>query len=508
MSGPVPRSGLVVRLEGIDKEFAGVSVLQGVDLDLREGEVHAVVGANGSGKSTLMKIVYGVHQPTRGTLSINGEKLRLRHPKEALRRGIAAVPQELPLVPYLSVAENICFGDLTCRFGVVRWRELDRRALAVLRQVGADAEIDPRQLVCSLGLANRQLVSIARALAQGARVLIFDEPTSCLGPAAVLRLHDVIDRLRSEGCAIAFISQRLDDIVALADQVTVLRDGRVAGRLTRQDVSPSVVTNLMADPGGATAPKSVVRDIGNRERAVLSVERLTVPGAVHGVSLSVQRGEVIGVAGLAGSGTSELIRALFGAVAHCRGTVQLFHHDVARWPIGRRVRAGMGYISGNRQSEGLVLGQTVELNLTLALNRRARLWKLPYRQQRRRVAAVMDQLRIRPRDPKALIGSLSGGNQQKVVVGRWLLAGTKLWLLDDPTRGVDVHARAEIHALIRDQITEGGGALVTSSDIRELLEFCDRVLVLSRGSIVADVDPATTGEDEVIAMAGGSTPTA
>lgn len=168
----------------------------------------------------------------------------------------------------------------------------------------------------------------------------------------------------------------------------------------------------------------------------------------------------------------------------------------------------MGYISGNRQSEGLVLGQTVELNLTLALNRQARLWPLPYRQQRRRVAEVMDQLQIRPRDPKALIGSLSGGNQQKVVVGRWLLAGTKLWLLDDPTRGVDVHARAEIHALIRDQITEGGGALVTSSDIQELLEFCDRVLVLSRGSFVADVDPATTGEDEVIAMAGGAIPTA
>ncbi|MHB1893945.1 MAG: sugar ABC transporter ATP-binding protein [Candidatus Dormibacteria bacterium] len=508
MTGPARSGEPVVQLKGIDKEFAGVSVLQGVDFDLYAGEVHALVGANGSGKSTLMQIVYGVHSPTRGTLSINGEKLRLRHPKDALRRGIAAVPQELPLVASLSVAENICFGDLPCRAGIVRWHDLDRRADAALSQVDAEGAIHPRQLVGSLGLASRQLVSIARALAQGAMVLILDEPTSSLGPAAVGRLHDVIDRLRSEGRAVAFISQRLDDIVALADRVTVLRDGRVAGRLMREDVTPEAVAYLMAGAVGATGPARLDAKADDRNIEVLSVEGLPLPGSVSGVTLSVHCGEVLGLAGLAGSGTSELLRALYGTVRHHKGAVRLFQHDVAKWPIRRRVSAGMGYLSGNRQAEGLVLGQPIEFNLTLALNRRARLWPLPRRRQARRVAEVIEQLNICPRDPKTLAVALSGGNQQKVVVGRWLLAGTRLWLLDDPTRGVDVHARAEIHGLIRQHVARGGGALVTSSDIHELLEFCDRLLVFSRGQLVAQVDPAVTGEDEVLALAGGLIPAA
>ncbi|MHB8246641.1 MAG: sugar ABC transporter ATP-binding protein [Acidimicrobiales bacterium] len=504
LNDPVRRPGPVVQLEGIDKEFVGVRVLQGVDFDLCEGEVHALVGANGSGKSTLMRIVYGVHSPTRGTLSINGEQLRLRHPREALRRGIAAVPQELPLVPSLSVAENICFGDLAGRAGIVRWRDLDRRAEAALSQVDAEGTIHPRQLVASLGLASRQLVSIARALAQGARVLVLDEPTSSLGPTAVHRLHDVIDRLRQEGCAIAFISQRLDDIVALADRVTVLRDGRVAGLLMRKDVTPAVVANLMAGSVVESAPPRVAAQAGDQRAEVLSVEDFAVGGSVHGISLSVHDGEVLGLAGLAGSGTSELLRGVFGAERGHKGAVRLFGQDVSKWPIRRRVGAGMAYLSGNRQAEGLVLGQTVGFNLTLAVNRHPRLRPLPRRLQARRVAEVIEQLKIRPGDPQTLAVALSGGNQQKVVVGRWLLAGTKLWLLDDPTRGVDVHARAEIHGLIRQQLAGGGGALVTSSDIHELLEFCDRLVVFSRGRLVAEVDPTVTGEDEVLALAGGS----
>lgn len=493
-----------MQLVGIDKEFAGVSVLQGVNFDLDEGEVHALVGANGSGKSTLMKIVYGVHRPTRGTLSVNGATRLLRHPREALRLGIAAVPQELPLLPHLSVAENICFGDLTCRAGVVRWRELDRRAEAVLRQVDEEGEIRPRQLVGSLSLASRQLVSIARALAQGARVFIFDEPTSSLGPAAVRRLYDVIDRLRGDGCAVAFISQRLDDIVALADRVTVLRDGCVAGSLCRAQVNPTVVAALMADPFAVPAPSPISSIIGHNEDQVLSVEELTVGRSVHGVTFAVHEGEILGIAGLAGAGASELLRSLFGAQPSLGGATKLFQHDITTWPLRRRVRAGIGYFSGNRQSEGLVLEQTVELNLTLALNGRARLRPLPWREQRRKVVEVIEQLRVRPSDPKVLAGSLSGGNQQKVVMGRWLLTGTRLWLLDDPTRGVDVHARGEIHALIRREVAKGGGALITSSDFQELLEVCDRLLVMSRGELVGVVDPATTSEKEVLAMAGGA----
>lgn len=488
-------------LSGVVKRFGGNPVLRGVDFSLHRGEVHALAGANGSGKSTLMKIVYGAHRPTAGTMTVAGQPVRLRSPAEALRMGIAAVPQELPLVPSLSVAENVLFGDLPRRHGVVRWSQLHERAAAALAEVGAAGRIDPRQPVGRLELAAQQLVSIARALAQGAGIVVFDEPTSSLDAAATHTLFEVICRLRDEGRAIAFISQRLDDIAAVATRVSVLRDGILVGELSAQATSPAAVAELMA---GHSSVATVKRRAPRASRSVLDIRDLAAGGRLHHLSLSVAVGEVVGVAGLPGSGAEDLLPALFGRRRVRAGEVAVDGTVLTGAPTSVLVRNSIAYVSGDRKSEGLVAAQTVAFNLTLALNSRARLMPLPRARQRRLVRQVIEALRIQPPDPGAHVGTLSGGNQQKVIVGRWLLTGARLWLLNDPTRGVDVHARADIHRLVRQQVAQGGGAIMTSSDIDELLQTCDRLLVVCRGSVVAELDPACTSEHQVLALSGGS----
>lgn len=496
--------GPAVSLRGITKRFGSTTVLHGVDFDLRRGEVHALCGANGSGKSTLMKIIYGVHRPTAGTVAVAGQQVDLRSPAEALQRGIAAVPQELPLVPTLSVAENIFFGCLPRRSGVVRWRQLRAQAGRALAEIDMDKHIDLNQMVGSLPLADRQLVSIARALAQGAEVVIFDEPTSSLESSSARQLFDVIHRLRDEGRAIAFISQRLDDIMAVANRVSVLRDGVMVGLLPVAKASTDTIAELMA--GRAAVPISPGPIRADRT-PVLNVTELGGSGRLSRLSVTVGSGEIVGIAGLPGSGAEEVLPMLFGRRPVARGRVELHGRPVTGLAPHRLVVAGMAYVSGDRASEGLVLGQTVELNLTMAVNGRARPVPLHQFRQRREAVDVIERLRITPPNPQAIVGTLSGGNQQKVVVGRWLLAGARLWLLDDPTRGVDVHARADIHSLIRQQVAKGGGAIMTSSDMAELLQVCDRVLVIARGTVIAELDPAQTSEHEVLALAGGARPT-
>lgn len=498
MTGPV-----VVELAGVTKEFRGNAVLHRVDFDLRAGEVHALVGANGSGKSTLMKIVYGVHRPSDGTMAVRGAAVRLRNPGHALRLGIAAVPQELPLVGAISVAENVFFGNLPRRRGVVNWRELRRRAAQVLVQVDTAQRIDPAQPVQTLDLAAQQLVSIARALGQGANILVFDEPTSSLDADAARHLFEVIHRLRTEGRAIAFISQRLDDIFAVAGRVSVLRDGAIVAELPIAEATTDGIAELMVGHAPVAVPR---RPNGSSSGAgcVLEVDRVAVGRRVRSLSLSVSSGEVLGLAGLPGSGPDELLPALFGRNKLASGSVKILGTDMTKWPPRRRVSSGVAYVSGDRRGEGLVRSQTVAFNLTLVLNHRARLSWLSHRRQRRRIDEVTTELRITPPSPDAVVATLSGGNQQKVVVGRWLLAGARFWILNDPTRGVDIHARSDIHRLIRQQVAAGGGALMTSSDIRELLEVCDRVVVMSRGAVVAELDPAHATEHQVLALAGGA----
>lgn len=516
-----------VSLSGVTKDFRGNVVLKNVDFDLRAGEVHALAGANGSGKSTLMKIVYGVHRPSGGVMMVNGSPVVLRSPRHALRMGIAAVPQELPLFPGMSVAENIVFGDFPRRAGLIRWRQLRRRASEVLAQVDPGGRIDPATLVGSLGLPGQQLVSIARALAQGATVLVFDEPTSALDSEATDQLFEVIRRLRSEQRAIAFISQRLDDIFAIAEHVSVIRDGEIVARLAVGEATTDGIAELIAGQGrlalrppaprgrpisavgACSAPQPTAKagtPVATVSPPVLTVEGLTISSRIRDVTMSVAEGEILGLTGLSGCGIDEVLQALFGRRRLLAGSVRMLGKDMTRWPTSRRVDAGVAYVSGDRRHEGLVRTQTVAFNMTLALNRHMGLAPVSHRRQQRQVEEVIAKLKVRPPDPAALISTLSGGNEQKVVVGRWLLAGAAFWILNDPTRGVDVHARHDIHHLIREQVAAGGAAIITSSDILELFEICDRIIVFSRGVMVAELDPAEASEHQVLALAGKTLP--
>jgi ABC-type sugar transport system ATPase subunit len=492
---------VALSLRGIEKDFAGQRVLRCVDFDLRAGEVHALAGSNGSGKSTLMKVVYGAHRPTRGSLQVQGRLARFPSPAHALRAGIAAVPQELPLVPHLSVAENVFFGALPSRHRLVSWQRLEQRAAEVLARVDPEGRIPTSAEVARLNLASQQLVSIARALAHDAAVIVFDEPTSALGMRDVERLFEVIDSLRAQGRAIAFISQRLDDITEIADRVSVMRDGTIVAELPAHRTSPRELASLIVGhdvmaPGSSARPRD--------GPTVLELAGITTP-RLRGLDARIGAGEVVGVFGLPGSGAEDVLPAVLGRVPKLSGSVRVRSHDVTKASLRRRIRRGIAYVSGDRGRDGLVRSQSVEFNLTMSNHGSIALTPLPQRRNKRRAEAIIEDLRIRPSDPSALVSTLSGGNQQKVVVGRWLLARPTVWLLDDPTRGVDVHSRDEIHALIRRQVmSDENCALMVSSDMRELLDACDRVIVVSRGVVVAEVDAASASEKELLALASGA----
>lgn len=450
-----------------------------------------------------MKVIYGAHRPTGGTVAVRGTKVRFRSPAHALRMGIAAVPQELPLVASLTVAENIYFGDLPRRHGIVRWGQLRNDAAEALAQVDPDGHMDPADPVYRLDLANQQLVSIARALAHGAGIVIFDEPTSSLDEASTERLFSVIRGLRNEGVAIGFISQRLDDILAVADRISVLRDGRMVATMDRSESTANSVAGLMVgDAGMATV---VRRERRQQVTTLLSVDDLATGHRVRGLSFSVGSGEVVGLTGLQGSGAEDVLPALLGRKATSRGKIELRGAKLTHASLGRRIRAGIAYVSGDRRGEGLIRTQTVSFNLTVVLNGGFRLFPISHSRQARLVEQVISTMQIHPSDPATPVANLSGGNQQKVLIARWMLMEPLLWLLNDPTRGVDVHARAEIHGRLREQLAAtGGGALMTSSDTRELLEVCDRLLVMNQGRIVAELDPAQATEHQVLALAGSA----
>jgi len=494
----------VLEARGILRRFGRVMVLRGVDFAVRSGEVHALAGANGSGKSTLVRILSGALRPSGGMVLVEGSPVRLRSPVDGLRLGIATVPQELPLVPSLSVAENLFLGALPRRHGLVTWGGLRRQAAEALVPVDPEGQITPDRPVGELDLANRQLVVIARALAQGARVLLFDEPTSALPGQAADRLFGLIRRLRAEGRAVVLVSQRLDDITAVADRVSVLRDGSVVAELPGSEVHAAALAELMA--GHPVQPqKKATRTRGAGE--LVEVRELRTYGRLAPLSLSVRPGEVLGVAGLPGSGVEELLPALAGRHKVAGGQVWAWGREIGSLGVEARARLGIAYISGDRGSEGIVPGASVADNLTLAVTNRASLRPLRRAALGERVRQVLHGLDVQPNDPDALAGNLSGGNQQKLVVGRWLLAGARLWLLADPTRGVDVHARADIHRLIRAQVAADGAAIMTSSELAELLEVCDRILAIHRGLVIAEVDPATTSEHNLLALVGGAQPT-
>ncbi|NUR91100.1 MAG: sugar ABC transporter ATP-binding protein [Nonomuraea sp.] len=483
-------------MRGIVKEFPGVRALDGVDLEVEAGEVHCLLGQNGAGKSTLIKVLAGAHQPDSGTMSIDGNDVRPASPRHALLLGIATIYQELDLVDGLSVAENIYLGHEHATGGFVSKRATNRAAAEVLARLG-HPEIRPTTEVGTLAPAAKQVVSMARALSYEARLIVMDEPSAALAHDEVANLFRIIRELTAQGVAVVYISHRLEEIREIGDRVTVLKDGRtVAVGLPAKQTETSQVVSLMT---GRNVEYLFPDRTGEFGDEVLRVEGLTSPGAFRDVSFTVRAGEIVGLAGLVGSGRSEILEAVYGA-RPATGVVRLQGHALPR-STTRAVRSGMGLAPEERKSQGLLLDQSVTANISLAsLPQLSRFGWLDRAKERDQARRLVDLLDIRPPDPERAIGTLSGGNQQKAVLARWLVGMRNLLLLDEPTRGVDVGARAELYATIRRLADQGLGVLLVSSEVPEVLGLADRVLVLREGVVIHEGEAAGLDEHAVLDM--------
>lgn len=484
-------------MRGIVKQFPGVRALDGVDLDVRAGEVHCLLGQNGAGKSTLIKVLAGVHQPDEGTIEFNGAQVRPSSPNDAIRLGFATIYQELDLVDGLSVAENIFLGHEHAKLGFVNRSAANRAARQVLERLG-HGEIRPSTEVGRLPAAAKQVVSMARALSHDARLIIMDEPSAALAHDEVANLFRIIREVTAQGVAVVYISHRLEEIREIGDRVTVLKDGRtVAVGLPARETATSQVVSLMTGRNVEYVfPPRAANPPGEE---VLKVEGLTSPGAFADVSFSVRAGEIVGLAGLVGSGRSEILEAVYGA-RPASGRVVLSGKQVRHSVVGN-VRRGMGLAPEERKAQALLLDQSITANITLgSLPSFARFGWMNRAREQAEAHRLVKALDIRPPDPERPIKNLSGGNQQKAVLARWLLGSRKLLLLDEPTRGVDVGARAELYAVIRDLADQGIGVLLVSSEVPEVLGLADRVLVLREGTVIHQADAGELDEHRVLDM--------
>lgn len=475
----------LLRAAGVRKSYGGVRALRGVDFELHAGEIHGLVGENGSGKSTLLRIISGQLAPDAGSVVLSGESIRFGDAARAMQSGIATVTQETTLVPDLTVAENIFLGPRKPRrwYGI-DWRATRARARAILERLELD--IPPEQLVVELRPDQQQMVEIARALSMDARVVILDEPTSSLTDDEVAALFGAVRALREQGVAVTFVSHRMNEIFDLVDRVTVLRDGNVMGTgPIRGYDRPGLIALMIGRELGNL-------DLGEREHVsanpVLRVRGFTVPGRVDNVDLDVEKGEIVGLAGLVGAGRSALLEGLFGGDVRVTGRVEVDGRGVVFRDTRAAMRAGVGYVPADRKTLGLVQDMTVRQNLLMAHSARALRVRHPSRvRELELVGQSVSRLGIVSESVDAPVAQLSGGNQQKVVLAKWLAIQPKVLLLDEPTRGVDVGSKSEIYRLL-DEIKESGvGILVSSSETPELRLLCDRILVMYRGRVVASL---------------------
>ena len=488
-----PEGHVILAAEAIHKRFGGVHALRGAQLELRPGEVHALTGENGSGKSTLLGILSGQLRPDAGRIFLDGAEVDLPNPTAALNRGIVTVTQETTLVPELSVAENIFLGRRMVRGRLgIDWRATNRRARAVLRRL--ELTLNPAVPVGRLRPDQQQLVEIARALSMDARVLILDEPTSSLTDDEVDALFQIVRRLKDSGVAVVFVSHRLNEVFAIADRVTVLRDGLTVRSSPAADLDKRGLISLMIgrEHQEVAAAEGQLRG----GEPVLRIRGLSLRGALDDVGLDVHPGEIVGLAGLVGAGRSEVLESIFGLHADAVAEIELAGRRVRFRSPRQAVKNGVSFVPADRKQLGLVLSQSIRENVMMAIS--ALWWRLrPHGAPRELpvVRAALLNLRIVAPSARAKVSTLSGGNQQKVVLAKWLAMKPKLMMLDEPTRGVDVGAKTEIYRLLQQAAREGIGILVSSSETPELLILCDRILVMFRGRVVTslDRDEATEG---------------
>ena len=489
---------------GISKSFGPIIALDAVTLELRSGEITALMGENGAGKSTLLKILTGDYVPDMGTLTLDGVEVHFTDPKHAHAAGVRVISQEPEIVPHVSVAENIYVGSLGAQGLFFDRRKLEERAKEDLSRYGFDQVISPATIGSRLSAAQRQIVEIMRAVIGDPRVICFDEPTSSLGDDEVTMLFRLIRQLRAEGKAIGYVSHRMNEIFQLADRITVLRDGRLVGTKKTEDTDHDELVQMMV---GRDLSQMFQRARQTAGATVLQLRNVTTDD-VHNIDLEVRAGEVIGVAGLVGAGRSELMKAIVGDLPIRGGQVSVNGKVVNFRSPADAVAAGIGFAPEERKAEALIMQRTVRDNIVLAvLSRIAKGFFVSSKAERAVAAKYIQQLRIRTPSSEQLVKNLSGGNQQKVVLARWLALGPTLLVLDEPTRGVDVGAKAEIYAIIDQLAQEGVAILVVSSELPEVLGLSDRIYVMAGGRIAGTVDRDDATEESILALAMRDTST-
>jgi ABC-type sugar transport system ATPase subunit len=494
----------ILSLTGISKQFPGVRALEGVDFQIFAGEVHALMGENGAGKSTLINIISGLLQPTSGQIFIGGQEVIFSNALQAQKAGISTITQEFNLVPQLTVAENIFLGrEPKRRIGLLNWPEIRRRASDVLKELKLNVPLNQR--VSYLSVGDRQLVEIAKALSMDFRIITMDEPTAALNATEVARLFEIIERLKQRGIAVLYVSHRLREIFQIADRVTVLRDGKRVDTRRLEEVSEDDVVTMML--GRALKKEETIYEaIQASEKAALSVKNISVPGVLSNISFDLRPGEVMGCAGLIGSGRYELARALFGLERISEGKIHINGQPAVLNSPNGALRHSLYMLPEERKVEGIFPDLTVRENLLISAKRlfqRLSELLIDTNEEEKQYDKMRALLRIRASSSAQGITKLSGGNQQKVMLGRALMSNSRILLLNEPTRGVDVAARVEIHAAIRKLAHTGYAILVSSSDIPELVTVSDRCLVLSAGRAKGLLNRAQIKEDNVTALAIG-----
>lgn len=485
----------LLQLSGVSKSFAGIRVLKDVDFDVRPGEVHALLGENGAGKSTLIKVIAGVHAPDGGVIRLGSAEHKALSSRDATRGGIATVYQELLLFPELTVAENVFLGHAPrTRFGTLDWSLMRRQARQLLDSLDShDLDVDAK--VGTLSVANRQRVEIAKALSQNARVLIMDEPTAALADTDVRRLMVVIKRLRDRGVGIIYVSHKLPEIFELADRVTVLRDGAlIATKPIAEVTEQSLVAMMVGRDIAQLFPKPVpqIREV------VLRVNNLSFGDRVRDISFELRRGEILGIAGLVGSGRTELALILFGVAPATAGSIELDGRLVTITSPRQARDLGIAYVPEDRGLQGLVKPMTIAQNVSMAaMHRVTNGVFMRFAAEFQRASEAIQRLGIRARGPEQVVGQLSGGNQQKVVLGKWLETEPRILIMDEPTRGIDVGAKSEIHALMGRLAQEGMAVIMISSELPEVLGMADRVLVMHGGRMVTTIDRVDANPETV-----------
>lgn len=490
-----------IEFNNICKSFGGTVALDNVSLSLERGEVHALMGENGAGKSTLGRVLAGLLRPDHGTVLVDGAPVRFPSPREAQQAGIGMVHQELAYCPDLTVAENLTLGRYPRR-----WRVLLNRAAMVrqAREMLADIapELDPSRLMRDLSVAQHQMVQIAAAVNSRATMLVFDEPTSSLSEPEVQRLFGLITRLKERGVTILYVSHRMAEVFSLCDRISVLRDGRLVGTVVGPEADQNAIVRMMIGrqieeyfPGHLTSPKG---------REVLRVDSLSSPGAFNDLSFAVHAGEILGIAGLVGSGRSQMAAAVFGLDPRARGSIRLDGRDISRSSVRTRMRAGIALVPEDRKHQGLALMLSCRVNFSLTLLDLLRRWIfLRLRTEHTMLTEAFRKLSIKAASFESPVSSLSGGNQQKVVLAKWLGRAFSLLILDEPTRGVDVGAKAAIYALIEDLARQGRGIILISSELPEVINLSTRILVMRAGAIVGEVQKRDATQDKLMRMMSG-----